>query len=283
MDFTLSTKDNPLAFFDELYTIKGMKSIEREFHNTYYHQQITPYCKYVEENLTYHLYEQCNDDGDYEMNEYSFIDFLGKIIFKQRDLALASFKLRMKSCNGSIEQQFALKICIKSIKKYQNFLNSNDVLFKPNHIRFIGILKDLLIDNYEQNDIDYIEPILTKITSDKSKEELLLKIQNSLQIFSGMDDFVTFKNLVLRKKLPLADEQLKIMVNCELWVFKELLKRIKPKFDLSWKNFEIEASGIFRDAKKNKLITAKRLTDAVPKSTNKKQAIFTEFDKIFQK
>lgn len=281
MDFRLSTKDNPFSFFDELYAINGLNKIEQIFHNIYGERMSTPHCKYDEKEKTYHLYEQYTDEGDYEMNQYSFLDFLKIKINKESKLAKESFNLRMKSCNSSKEQQFALKICINSINRSQNFLKSNDVLFKPNHNNFLKKLREIFVKIYKKNEIDYIEPVLTKITSDKSKEELLGKIQKSLQIFSGMDDVVLFKTLVLSKVIPIADDRFKINISCELWVFKTLLKRIKLKFDLSWKYSEIEASGIFWDAKKNKLITAKRLTDAKPKSANKQHIINEKFDEIF--
>lgn len=277
MEFAESNKDNPLSFFDELYTHEGMKKIEKLFHNKYWYHQSTPHCKYDKKEKTYHLYEQCSDEGDYEMNYYSFKEFFEKRIKKEFRLAEDSFKLRIKSYK---EQDFSLKISLQSINRFEGFIESNVVPFKEGHSKFLKKLKSRLIKIYDKYKIDNIDPSLTKRYRDQTKKDLLKQVQNSLQIFEGVDDLRVFTELVLNKDLTLTIDKARIKVNCELWVFKLFLKRINKNLDLSWKYIEIERSGLFWDQKKEKLITAKRITDAKPKSTNKEKLIQKKIDEI---
>ena len=271
--------ENPMGYFEALYTKEGLLTIEEQFHNSYF--ETTPHCSYDRKTNTYHLYEQVDDYGNYDTFSYSFVDFLKKHINVQARDARSFFALRMKSCNDENQQKFALSLSLNIIERSEVFLKGSDDLYKKNHLNFLHRLKASLYRIYNENKPSVHTLKLKSIESNELKEKILIDIQSSLQIFEGMDDCKTFIQAVKNNSLSAMDGKSTIHVSCEIWVFKKILLILKDKFKLTWKFVDMETSQLFWDVKKNKLLTAKRLRDAQCKSIKKEAELTKKLEKIF--
>lgn len=163
-----STQGNPAAFFETFYTAQGQKILEEEFHRKYSHLS-TPHCKYDSDKKTYHLYEQYNDEGDHEINEYSYIEYVRQRMNIESKVALKNLRNRLKSCNDLQGQRYAYNMYCDDLLKCEEYIKNTNIIFQPNHLKFLDKIRNSALK------------LFNKITSEDPEEQLRQVSTTSLE------------------------------------------------------------------------------------------------------
>ena len=193
MTFNESSQENPIHFFEDLYTENGLEFVWKEFHTIY--QCTTPHDSYDKTNDTYSLYEryylveQNEYDDEYDIHKYSFLNYMENILKKEEVntikklteklksiTALESDKVRIDKLN-----QFIFEII--NLKKFINQFTFQRIQYKKLHLKFIN----QLLTKFERKRND-IETIFLEVKKRKTLEELITELSNKLKIATNPDD-----------------------------------------------------------------------------------------------
>lgn len=239
--FTESTVDNPLAFFEFIYTARGLRTLEKEFLHTFIvdpEVESDPIYK-MEDVYDLHVYYD-EETGDEYQDKYTFLDHLRKKMNSEKNTSLNLFQRRIDSCNSPEEEKYVYTKFDKILDTRIDFMKKHKVAFASKHHKFLENFKNSLVRVYkfrtgkkpvtvEESFADQLSNIIYKLVS-----EINLTTPDKA---NELTDIFLSEDYTKRKST--------IKICCENRQFRYVLDQLKERLGIRFKIKDIASSGIF--------------------------------------
>jgi hypothetical protein len=294
--FNESTKDNPLLFFEDFFSVNGQLKMKKEFLS-----KVLPYVDpnfdtddetidydTFNYNLENHVFTEYIDLWDYETEtkkiasiDHTFYDHIKTRLEKEASISFILIKQRIDGCDTIDSEKYVVnKMKLKS-NKMLDFLEKNkQIPFQKKLNSFIQEKITNVIIYATKSDSLSIKP---EKTNNTILNNLLDELLSELNIFEDDDQIKCFIELVINKNLnhPIAVE--KLYISCEMWVFKKLISKLNSVQSLKWKNTDLEKCKLFKWVKGDKDFKSSHLKSKFCKSRLKELKVNKVFNSHFSK
>jgi hypothetical protein len=133
--YPTSTIENPLLFFEFIYSEKGQSELRNEFLSFQYDlDEFEPF--FDLENDVMHSSHNDSETGETIEFDFSFKSFLNSKLSNQITASLSNFSLRIDSCNSKKEEIFVHDKFEKRLYKLIVSVEDSKIPFKKENIKF---------------------------------------------------------------------------------------------------------------------------------------------------
>lgn len=271
--FPESSSENPLSFFEFVYSEKGQRHLKREFLSDEFDLDNLDEPKFDLEKDTFPYIDQDIETGELTEIHYSFKDYLNQKFNRERSKSYNQFAKRIDACNSTSEEAFVLEKFHRILERCLVWVSKNHIPLKNGHIKNIQRLKsDLELTFKYRTGLSFESLDMVEI-------EKLKKIISELSFIQNADND-NFLHFLLCDNINSFTA--KIQVRCDNRQFHYILdKFISIGFPVSFGMKEIIKSKIFLRDSDSKPFTASNIYNVSSKNKLTAPKKVKEIDEIF--